>query len=170
MAEISLSRLQRFLAGAGLAALLLSGLLGNTYLNNRAQKAELQAQLADLQTQINKINAAGGLTVSGAVEFPSSSPDLELASLVLNSAAASGVTTSPLQAGNHGTAKVGSNTYRTVILNVTVSGTLPQILDFFDRVERGNIKTVAFDNLRVTTTDDGHWTATVQVIAYAQPS
>lgn len=168
MLELPLTPLQRFLAGASLALLLVSALLGYQYGQNQARRNDLAGQLATLQATANKLNAerAGS---DGPAPFPSGSPNLELTSLILDSAAASEVTLSPVQAGAQGTDTVGSDTYRTDTVEVEVKGTLPQILDFFDRVERGNIKTIAFDDLHATAME-GQWSVRARVIAYAQSS
>lgn len=166
MLELTLTPVQRFLAGAALALLLICALLGYQYGQSQARRNDLAAQLATLEATANKLNADGA-GVNGSAPFPTGSPNLELTSLILNSAAASGVSLSPIQAAAQGTDKVGSDTYRTVAVDVTVEGTLPQILDFFDRVESGNIKSIAFDDLQGAATA-GRWSVRVQVIAYAQ--
>jgi hypothetical protein len=73
-----------------------------------------------------------------------------------------------MQSTTLGTDKVGDNTYRTVTMNLTVTGTLGQVLDFFDRVERGGMRTIVFDNMHVEPAN-GRWTVQLQIIAYAQP-
>jgi hypothetical protein len=164
---------QRFLAGAILAFAVISAIVGYEYVTNLAHKAELARQLSTLQATVDKINAS---TAAGQGDdpllhepaFPAQPPNLQLAGVVLDSATASGVTTGSLQSTTLGTDKVGENTYRTVTLNLTVTGTLPQVLDFFDRVERGGIRTVVFDNMRVEPSN-GKWTVQLQLVAYAQP-
>ena len=168
MLELTLTPLQRFLAGASLALLLVSALLGYQYWQNQARRNDLASQLATLQTTANKLNAERASSGRPA-PFPNGSPNLELTSLILDSAAASDVTLDPIQAGALGTDTVGSDTYRTVTVEVEVKGALPQILDFFDRVERGNIKTIAFDDLQATDSED-QWSVRARVIAYAQSS
>jgi hypothetical protein len=170
---MTLTPFQRFLAGTGVAVLVVAAILGYVYLNNEARKATLEKQLATLQATVDKINqanTAGDLTdpLLTTPAFPANPPNLDLATIVLNSAAQSGVTTGPLQATTQGTEKVGNNTYRTVSMNLTISGSLPEILDFFDRVERGGIRTLVFDNIQVDPSSD-HWIAQMQLIVYAQP-
>ncbi|MGH2460751.1 MAG: hypothetical protein ACRDIY_17995, partial [Chloroflexota bacterium] len=95
-------------------------------------------------------------------------PDLALASSVLASAAGSGVSTGPIQTTTGADEKIGDDSYRTTVANLTISGSLSQILDFFDRLEQTGIPTLTFDNMRLENTG-GQWTVQVQVIAYAQP-
>jgi hypothetical protein len=168
-----LNPVQRFMAGAILAIAVITAIVGYEYLANLAHRAELARQLATLQATVDKINAAsasgqGDDPLLHEPAFPAQPPNLQLAGVVLDSATVSGVTTGILQSTTLGTDKVGDNTYRTVTLNLTVTGTLPQVLDFFDRVERGGIRTVVFDNMRVEPSN-GKWTVQLQLIAYAQP-
>src|SRR4051812_2422241 len=157
------------LAGGCVALFAIMLVMGFEYLDAGGRKAGLERQLATLQSSIDRANLDAA-TGNGDVlltdpAFPSAPPNLELASIVLNGAAASGVTTGPLQATTQGTDKIGSNTYRTVTLNISISGTLPQILDFFDRVEHGGIHTLVFDNIHVDSVV-GRWTVQLQLIAY----
>lgn len=170
---LALTPLQRFLTGAVLAIFLVSVVLGYEYLANEGRKADLEHRLATLQTTVDKINASakagdGSDPYLTTAAFPATPPNLDLATLVLSSASQSGVATGPLGVAAQGTEKVGNNTYRTMTMTLTVSGTLPQVLDFFDRVERGGLHTLVFDNLHLTPAD-GRWTADVQLTVYAQP-
>ena len=170
---MTLSPLQRFLAGTSLSLILIAIVFGFQYVDASGRKADLARRLATLQGTIDRAN----LTVSNGQgsdvlltqpAFPANPPILELASAVLNSASASGVNTGPLQATSQNTDKIGSNTYRTVTMNASISGSLPQILDFFDRIERGGIHTLVIDNIHVESVT-GRWTVQLQLIAYAQP-
>ena len=170
---MTFSPMQRLLAGGCLALIAIAIVLGFQYMDAGGRKADLVKRLATLQGTIERANlaqasgdASDALLTDPA--FPPAPPNLQLASVVLNSAANSGVTTGPLQATTQGTDKIGVNTYRTVTLSVGVSGSLPQILDFFDRIERGGIHTVVFDNIHVDVAA-GRWTTQLQLIAYAQP-
>ena len=165
--------LQRFLAGTSLALIVIAIVFGFQYVDAGGRKADLARRLATLQGTIDRANLAltngqGNDVLLTQPAFPANPPNLELASVVLNSASASGVNTGPLQATTQGTDKIGANTYRTVTLNVSISGSLPQILDFFDRIERGGIHTLVFDNIHVESIT-GRWTVQLQLIAYAQP-
>ena len=170
---MSLSPTQRFLAGASLAVLVVAVLLGLQYLDNVGRKADLLRRLTTLQATVDRFNAA---TAAGenndpllaTAAFPQNPPNLDLASVILASASASGVSTGTLDATTQGTEKIGVNTYRTIATTITITGTLPRVLDFFDRVERGGVHTLVFDNIHADTTE-GHWTVRVQLIAYAQP-
>ncbi len=170
---MTLTPVQRFLAGLSLALLAVTALLFFQYLDDLGRKNDLSRRLAALQQTIDRVNAAAA---SGADSdpllhtpaFPANPPNLDLASVVLSSAAASGVALGPLQATTQGTDKVGANLYRTVTMSVTVTGTLPQILDFFDRVERGGVRTLVFDNIHAEPVD-GRWTVQMQLVVYAQP-
>jgi FlaG/FlaF family flagellin (archaellin) len=164
---------QRVLAGVSLILLLLSALIASEYFDSVGRKADLQKRLATLQTTVNKINAsnASGDNTDPLLRepaFPTNPPNLDLASLVLTSASASGVTTGTIEATTQSTEKVGANTYRTVSLDLNVTGTLPQILDFFDRMRAGGIRTLVFDNIHLEPTN-GHWNLQLEVVAYAQP-
>ena len=122
---------------------------------------------------MNQINAAAASGDSSdpylaTPAFPQNPPNLDLTSLVLTSASASGVSTGAIQVATQGNEKIGSNTYRTISMNLSVTGTLPQVLDFFDRVERGGVHTLVFDNMRLDP-GDGRWTSTLQLVVYAQP-
>jgi hypothetical protein len=165
-----LSPVQRFLAGLALALVVVAAILGYLYYDNLGKKADLTRQLDALQGTVAKLNGSGSaddpLLFSPA--FPARPPNLELAGVVLDSATASGVTASSMQSTTLGTDKVGDNTYRTVTMNLTVTGTLGQVLDFFDRVERGGMRTIVFDNMHVEP-GNGRWTVQLQIIAYAQP-
>lgn len=170
---MTLNPIQRLLAGGSLALIVIAIVLGFQYVDNGGRKADLARRLATLQGTIDRANLAlansqgtEGLLTQPA--FPANPPNLELASAVLNGAAASGVTTGPLQATTQGTDKIGSNSYRTVTMNVSISGSLPQILDFFDRIQRSGIHTLVFDNIHVESIT-GRWTVQLQLIAYAQP-
>lgn len=168
-----LSPIQRFLAGGCLALIAIAVVLGFQYLAAGSTKAALSLRLATLQSTIDQANLAqangnGSDVLLTDPAFPTAPPNLELASVVLNSAASSGVSTGPLQATTEGTDKIGANTYRTVTLNVSISGSLPQILDFFDRIARGGLHTIVFDNIHVDSAA-GRWTVQLQLIAYAQP-
>jgi hypothetical protein len=170
---VSLSPTQRFLAGATLAILVVTVLLGLQYFDNVGRKDDLNRRLAALQATVDRINAAtaageNGVPLLTTPAFPQNPPNLDLASVILASASASGVSTGTLDATTQGTEKVGANTYRTVATTVTINGTLPRLLDFFDRVERGGVHTLVFDNMHADATE-GRWTIQVQLIAYAQP-
>ena len=167
---LALSTFQKFLAGATMALLVFSAILGYQYNSEQSQKAELEARLASLQSTISKINAeeANGndpLLIKPA--FPANPPNLDLASIVLSSAAASGVQASPFQAVSGQPDKVGNDTYRTIIVDLTITGSLPQILNFFDRVEQGGVRSLVFDNMHVESIN-GKWTVQMELIAYAQ--
>jgi hypothetical protein len=168
-----LSPLERFLGGAILAFFVVAAILGYEYYGTLARKAELARQLGTLQATVDKINATaasdqGNDPLLHEAAFPPQPPNLQLAGIVLDSANASGVSAGTLQSTTLGTDKVGDNVYRTVTLNLTISGTLPQVLDFFDRVERGGIRTIVFDNMHVEPSN-GKWTVQIQLTAYAQP-
>jgi hypothetical protein len=170
---VILTPLQRFLGGATLAMFVVAAILGYEYYQQLARKTELTHQLATLQTTVDKINAAAASDQSSdpllhEPAFPLQPPNLQLAGIVLDSATASGVSAGTLQSTTLGTDKVGDNVYRTVTMNLTITGTLPQVLDFFDRVERGGIRTIVFDNMHVEPSD-GKWTVQIQLTAYAQP-
>ncbi len=168
-----LTTLQRVLAGACLIILVICADVGFQYVSNQSEKTDVTRRLAALQATVDKINAS---TAAGDANdpllttpaFPQNPPNLDLASLVLTSAAQSGVTTGPLQATSQSSDKVGNNTYRSVTMSVTAAGSLPQILDFFDRMERGGIKTLVFDNIQVDPSTS-RWTAQMSVVVYAQP-
>jgi hypothetical protein len=170
---MSLNSLQRFLAGTSLALIIIAIVFGFQYLDASGRKADLARRLATLQGTVDRANLAiargqGDDVLLTQPAFPANPPNLELASIVLNSASASGVNTGPLQATSQATDKIGSNTYRTITLNVSISGSLPQVLDFFDRIERGGIHTLVFDNIHVESVT-GRWTVQLQLLAYAQP-
>jgi len=78
------------------------------------------------------------------------------------------VTTGPIQTTTGSPEKVGDTTYRTTVVNLTISGSLPRILNFFDRVEAAGLRTVVFDNMRLEPSN-GQWSVQLQIIAYAQP-
>ena len=164
-----LSPIQRFLAGACVALVAMCVVLGYFYWQNENQKADLVQRIDAYQATIDKFNGTGApndiyLTKPA---FPAAPPNLDLASLILNSAAASGVTTGPLQAMTAGSDQVGTGTYRGISLNLTVTGTLPQVLNFYDRMTRGGIRTLVFDNMRLEPSN-GQWTVTMQLTAYSQ--
>jgi hypothetical protein len=170
--ELHLTSPQKALAAAGLAAFLICAIFGYLYLANEGQKEELVRRLAALQATVDQINqgAASGDQSDPYLStpaFPANPPNLALATDVLASASQSGVTTGPLQVTGEGTEKVGSNTYRTMTMSLTVSGALPQVLDFYDRVEQGGVNTLTFDNMHLVPSD-GRWTAQMQLIVYAQ--
>jgi hypothetical protein len=170
---VILTQFQRFLGGAIVALVAIAAILGYEYYGTLARKAELARQLTTLQTTVDKLNAAaassqGSDPLLHDPAFPPDPPNLQLAGIVLDSATSSGVTAGSLQSTTLGTDKIGDNTYRTVSMNLTVTGTLPQVLDFFDRVERGGIRTIVFDNMRVEPSN-GSWSVQIQLIAYAQP-
>jgi type II secretory pathway pseudopilin PulG len=170
---VKLTIVERWLGGASLALLLLSALLGYQYAVNQQRAAALEQQLTTLQQTVSQINAAAQAPDASdpllhTAAFPTSPPNLAVASLVLSSATASGVNTGPLEATTQGSEKLGSNTYRTETMNVTITGTLPQVLNFFDRVSHGGIRTLVFDNIQVEP-NDGEWTVHLQLIVYAQP-
>lgn len=166
-----LTPVQRFLAGASLAVLVFCAVIGYQYSVDQGQTTDLNARLAQLQSTVSKINAA---TESGSNDpllhtpaFPTTPPSLDLSSLVLTSAAASGVSTGPLQAVTGGTNQINGHTYRTITMDVTITGNLSQILNFYDRIEQGGIRTLTFDNMHLSDSG-GRWTVHLQVIAYAQ--
>lgn len=141
------------------------------YAQAGTRRDELNGQLATIQATVDKLNAdygTGGDPLASPPAFPANPPNLDLASVVLSSAAASGVNTGPLTVASQGSEKLGNDTYRSMTMNLTVTGTLPQLLGFFDRVERGGIHTLAFDNMKLDPTPDGRWTAQIQLIVYAQ--
>ena len=170
---MTLSPLQRFLAVTSLSLIVIAIVFGFQYVDAGGRKADLARRLTTLQGSIDRANLAaangqGGDVLLTQPAFPANPPNLELASVVLNSASASGVTTGPLQATTQSSDKIGSNTYRTVTMNASISGSLPQILDFFDRIERGGIHTLVFDNIHIESVT-GRWTVQLQLVAYAQP-
>jgi hypothetical protein len=170
---VILTPFQRFLGGAIVAIVAIAAVLGYEYYGTLARKAELARQLTTLQTTVDKLNATaassqGSDPLLHDPAFPAEPPNLQLAGIVLDSATSSGVSAGNLQSTTLGTDKIGDNTYRTVSMNLTVTGTLPQVLDFFDRVERGGIRTIVFDNMRVEPSN-GSWSVQIQLIAYAQP-
>src|SRR5881628_1112011 len=123
---MNLTSLQRFLAGTSLALIIIAIIFGFQYVDAGGRKADLARRLATLQGTIDRANLAlangqGNEALLTQPSFPPNPPNLELASVVLNSASASGVNTGPLQATSQGTDKIGSNTYRTVTLNVSIS-------------------------------------------------
>lgn len=163
---------QRLLAVTSLVLLAGCAVLGYLYLSAQSQKADLEASLATLQTTVDRLNlslespsASDPLLRSPA--FPRDPPDLGLASAVLTSAAESGVSTGPVQTMQGNSEQIGTNTYRTTVLNLTIGGTLPQILNFFDRLERAGLRTLVFDNIRLEPAN-GQWTAQMQITVYAQ--
>lgn len=173
MATLGFSPLQRVLAVAALTAFVLCAVVGYLYLADAGQKDNLSRRLAALQATVDKINqsAASGDASDPYLStpaFPANPPNLDLATVVLSSASQSGVSTGPLQVTSQGTDKVGNDTYRTMSMSLTVTGTLPQVLDFYDRVERGGVQTLTFDNMHLEPSD-GRWTAQMQLIVYAQP-
>jgi hypothetical protein len=168
-----LTPVQRFLGGAIVALVAIAVILGYEYYGTLARKAELARQLTTLQATVDKINAIaaanpGNDPLLHEAAFPAQPPNLQLAGIVLDSATTSGVAAGSLQSTTLGTDQVGNNTYRTVTMNLTVTGTLPQVLAFFDRVERGGIRTIVFDNMHVEPSN-GKWTVQIQLTAYAQP-
>jgi len=170
---MKLTIFQRVLAALGFAVLAACALLLYLYLGDQGRKAALAARLASYQATATALEAAA--RAPGANDpllrvpaFPRDPPELDLSTLVLTSAAASGVSVGPVQTSPIGTEKIGSGTYRTVTVSLTITGTLPQILNFFDRVEQGGLRTVVFDNIRLTP-EQGRYTAQLEVIAYAQP-
>lgn len=168
---MTLSPLQRLLTGIVLALVVVAAALGYQYVVALQQRAVLLGRLANLQATVDKLNqraAKGDDPLLRDPAFPVKPLNLELAGIVLDSAAASGVSTGALQSTTLATEKVGANAYRTATLNLTVTGAFPQILDFFDRVERGGIRTVVFDNIHVEPSND-RWTVQLQLIAYSQP-
>ncbi|HUX86745.1 MAG TPA: hypothetical protein VMW65_07060 [Chloroflexota bacterium] len=167
---LALSSVQKFMAGATMALLVFSAILGYQYNSEQSQKAELEARLASLQATISKINveeANGNDPLLAKPAFPVDPPNLDLASIVLSSSAASGVQSSPFQAVSSQPEKVGNDTYRTITVDLTIVGTLPQVLNFFDRVEQGGVRSLVFDNMHVESVN-GKWTVQMQLIAYAQ--
>ncbi len=169
---MTFSPAQRLLAAICFILLVGCAALGYLYLSARSQKTELEASLATLQTTVNRLNlslespnASDPLLRTPA--FPRDPPDLSLVSAVLASAAESGVSTGPVQTMQGSSEQIGTSTYRTTVLNLTIGGTLPQILNFFDRMERAGIRTLAFDNIRLEPAN-GQWTAQMQIIVYAQ--
>lgn len=170
---LEMTRLQRFLTGAVVAVILMSMIVGYLYLANEGKKADLNRRLATLQSTVDEINqsarqADGSDPYLAEPAFPQTPPNLDLATLVLASASRSGVTTGGFQVTSQGTEKVGKNPYRTMTMTLTVAGTLTQVLDFYDRVERGGVHTLVFDNMRLDPSD-GRWTAQMQLVVYAQP-
>lgn len=170
--ELGLTTPQRVLGGLALAALLLCAVVGFLYLSDEGQKADLVHRFAVLQATVDSLNQSAASADASdpylsTPAFPANPPNLDLATLVLASASQSGVTTGPLQVTGQGTEKIGNNSYRTMTMALTVSGTLPQVLDFYDRVERGGINTLTFDNMHLEPSD-GRWTAQMQLVVYAQ--
>lgn len=170
---MTLSIAQRALAATSFVLLACCAIFLYFYLSNQSQKAVLNANLASLQATVGKINA--GRRSADASDpllftpaFPRDPPDLALASAVLASASGSGVSTGPIQTTTGSGEKIGNETYRTTVLNLTISGSLPQILNFFDRMEQAGIRTVVFDNIRLEA-GSGQWIVQLQAIAYAQP-
>jgi len=170
---MTLTIAQRALAIASLFLLACCAIFFYYYLENQSKKSSLDANLLGLRTTVAKINAerqapdaSDPLLHTSA--FPRDPPDLALASSVLASAAGSGVSTGPIQTTAGTDEKVGSDTYRTTVVNLTISGSLPQILNFFDRMEQAGIRTLVFDNMRFEA-GSGQWTVQLQAIAYAQP-
>ncbi|HLZ07733.1 MAG TPA: hypothetical protein VKT80_04035, partial [Chloroflexota bacterium] len=107
---MTLNSLQRFLAGASLALIVIAIVFGFQYVDAGGRKADLARRLATLQGTIDRANLAlangqGSDPLLTQPAFPPNPPNLELASLVLNSATASGVNTGPLQATTQGTDK-----------------------------------------------------------------
>ncbi|HLH72137.1 MAG TPA: hypothetical protein VKX96_02555 [Chloroflexota bacterium] len=167
-----LTPFQKFLAGASMALLVFCAIVGYQYSVEQSQKAELNARLASLQSTINKINAAeanGNDPLLRNPAFPADPPNLDLASVILSSAAASGVQASPFQAVSGQPEKIGNDTYRTITVNLIITGSLPQVLNFFDRVEQGGVRSLVFDNMQVQLVN-GRWTVQMELIAYAQSS
>ncbi|HVC34303.1 MAG TPA: hypothetical protein VNL16_12400 [Chloroflexota bacterium] len=164
---------QRLLAATSVILLGCCAIFGYLYLSNQSQKAALDASLVPLQATVTSLNAAAESRDASdpllyTAAFPRDPPDLGLASAVLSSAAASGVSTGPIQTTAGGDEKIGSATYRTTTVNLTISGSLPRILNFFDRMEQAGLRTVTFDNIRLET-GNGQWIAQLQIIVYAQP-
>lgn len=169
---MTLSRAQRILAAICFILLAGCAALGYLYLSAQSQKAELNANLATLQATVDKLNASlespnASDPLLRSPAFPRDPPDLDLVSAVLASAAESGVSTGPVQTIPGGSEQIGASTYRTTELNLTVAGTLPQILNFFDRMEHAGIRTLVFDNIHLDSAN-GQWTAQMQIVAYAQ--
>jgi hypothetical protein len=170
---MTLTLAQRILAATTFILLALCTFFGYSYVSDQSQKSGLDARLATLQATVDKINAASEAPNADdpllhTPAFPRDPPDLALASAVLSSAAGSGVSTGPIQTTSGGSEKIGSTTYRTTTLNLTISGTLPQILNFFDRMEHTGLRSLVFDNIRFEA-GNGQWIVQMQILAYAQP-
>ncbi len=169
---MTLTVAQRALAVASLFLLACCAIFFYYYLENQGKKAALAAELSSLQTTVARINAERQAPEASdpllhSPAFPRDPPDLALATSVLASATGSGVSTGPIQTTAGADETVGNETYRATVVNLTISGSLPRILNFFDRMEQAGIRTLAFDNMRVEA-DNGNWTVQVQVIAYSQ--
>lgn len=168
---MTLTLAQRLLAAFSLAMLLGCAILAYLVLANQGQEAALGARLPRLQATLAQTDAAEPLNANDpllrAPAFPRDPPDLALASAVLSSATGSGVSSGSIQTTEGGTERIGSNTYRVTTLSLTISGTLPQILNFFDRMEQAGLKTIVFDNMRLETSS-GRSTVRLQIVAYAQ--
>ncbi len=169
---MTFSRAQRILAAICFVLLAGCAALGYLYVVSQSQKAQLDANLATLQTTVDKLNASlespnASDPLLRSPAFPRDPPDLDLASAVLTSAAQSGVSTGPVQTMQGGSEQIGSSTYRATEMNLTIAGTLPQILNFFDRMEHAGIRTLVFDNIRLDSAN-GQWTAQMKIVAYAQ--
>src|SRR6266702_2314395 len=99
---MTLSPLQRFLAGTSLSLILIAIVFGFQYVDASGRKADLARRLTTLQGTIDRAsltvsNGQGNDILLTQPAFPAIPPNLELASVVLNSASASGVNTGPLQ-------------------------------------------------------------------------
>lgn len=169
---MTLTIAQRALAILSLFLLACSAIFFYYYLVNQSRKVGLEASLSSLRASVARINAERQAPDASdpllhASAFPRDPPDLALASSVLASAAGSGVSTGPIQTTTGSDEKVGDDTYRATVVNLTISGSLPQILNFFDRLEQAGMRTLVFDNMRLEDAS-GKWTVQVQVIAYAQ--
>lgn len=170
---MSLTGRQTLLAFATGVIILGTLVLGLAHRSNQAQKAELTATLAPLATRIAILNATARPSSASdpllqSPAFPREAPELGLASAVLSSVTASGVSSGPLQTMTGPPETIGSTTYRTTVMQLTITGTLPQILGFFDRVEAAGLGSVVFDNMHLTP-ENGRWSVQVQIIVYAQP-
>lgn len=164
---------QRLLIVTTLAAILGAAAFGLADRSNQAQKAELSAKLASLATPTAALNATAQSPATSdpllhTPAFPRDPPELGLASAVLRSAAASGVSSGPIQTTTGPPETIGSTTYRATIVQLTVRGTLPQVLGFFDRLEAAGLRTIVFDNMHLAA-ENGVWSAQLQIIVYAQP-
>jgi Tfp pilus assembly protein PilO len=119
---------------------------------------QLEAQLAQLETELQQANSA----------IPSLIDGTSVVDSILDLAVSCGVTVTPLQTTDW---SMVDKVYLVYKLQLEVKGTYEHIATFIDKLEHGAFETLIVENLDVSKSPDGEtepYTATVNVAVYAR--
>lgn len=155
--SLKLSQAQTVLAVAVGLLLAADVYLGLSYLSAQDQKLRLEGQYRSLEQSLARLvgpSRSEDALVSAGPAFPKDPPGIQLTDLVIRTAQETGTEILGMHSSAVVTEQIGSGTYRAMKINIRLRGEPRRLAAFFDRLERGAVPTMVFDNIDVATISD----------------